>query len=417
MKGDVRMRKRRIILILLILNLVFSAGMTFAYWASSVLGNSQPGTGTIGVGDWGIPIFTTTEFYQFVNRTTSVSTEKYYIANDLDFSSYSWTPIVADRIFRGTLNGNGKTISNLTIDYNSSSIAYSGIFPRLDGATITNISFDNVQIVSFSSSTTRVAGLIAGDAYNAKDVNLSNITVNNVGVQGRSNNGVGGLIGFITGTNTRVIMNNIKATSLKAFNINSYAGGIVGSVAGNSRLEMYDIDFKGEAYSNNSSSYVGGLVGYVLSNGYLTIERAIVEAAFQNTQSTGSYTNLYSARYLGGIVGRHATASARSLMTDIYFTGFLFPSTATRRGDVGTISGLDSTVSTLTRAFYARVGFRPASGTTPTYTVPTVTGQMSTVVPPNNATAPTNAWWNTFYANFDSATWAQDGSGRPYLIR
>jgi hypothetical protein len=411
------MTKKKIILILLLLNIVFSAGMTFAYWASSILGNSQPGTGTVDIGDWGTPIFTTTEFYNFVNRTTSVSTEKYYLANNLDFSSYTWTPIAATRIFRGTLNGNGKTISNLTINYNSSTIAYSGIFPRLDGATITNLTLDNVQIVSYLSGTTRVAGLISGDAYNANTVNLSRITVRDSGVQGRSGSGVGGLIGFITGTNTTVIMNNIKASNLKAFNINSYAGGLVGSVASNSRLEMYDVDFSGEAYSNNSSSYVGGLVGYVLSNGYLTIERAVVEASFQNTQDTGSYTDLYSARYLGGIVGRNATVNARVVVSDTYFTGFLFPSTATRRGDVGTFAGAYSNLATLTRSSYARVGFRPAVGTTPTYTVPTVTGQNSTVVPPNNATAPTNVWWNTFYSNFDGLIWAQDGSGRPYLIR
>jgi hypothetical protein len=411
------MTKKKIILILLLLNIMFSAGMTFAYWASSILGNSQDGTGNVNIGDWGTPIFTTSEFYDFVNRTTSVSTEKYYLANNLDFSSYTWTPIAATRIFRGTLNGNGKTISNLTINYNSSSIAYSGIFPRLDGATITNISFDNVQIVSYLSSTTRVAGLIAGDAYNAKDVNLSYITVNNVGVQGRSGSGVGGLIGFITGTNTRVIMNNIKATSLKAFNISSNAGGLVGSVAGNSRLEMYDIDFIGEAYSNNGTSNVGGLVGYALSNSYITIERAVIEASFQNTLVTASpYTNLYSARNLGGVFGRHATASSRSFLTDVFYTGNLFPSTDTRRLDVGTISGLDSTQSTLTRSHYSRVGFR-ATGGVLSYTVTGWTGQMSTVVPPNNSTAPTNTWWNTFYSNFDTQIWAQDGSGRPYLIR
>jgi hypothetical protein len=315
------------------------------------------------------------------------------------------------------LNGNGKTISNLTINYNSSSIAYSGIFPRLDGATITNLTLDNVQIVSYLSGTTRVAGLISGDAYNAKTVNLSRITVRDSGVQGRSTNGVGGLIGFITGTNTTVIMNNIKATNLKVFNISTSAGGLIGNVAGSSRLEMYDVDFLGEAYSYNGTSNVGGLVGYALSNSYVTIERAIIEASFQNTLVTDApYTNLYSARYLGGVFGRHATATARTLLTDVFYTGDLFPSTDTRRLDVGTISGLDSTQATLTRTFYSRVGFRAAGGVL-SYTVTGWTGQMSTVIPPNNATAPTNAWWNTFYSNFDGLIWAQDGSGRPYLIR
>lgn len=411
------MKKRRIILILLILNIIFSAGMTFAYWASEILGGSQTGTGTVDIGDWGIPIFTPAEFYSFVDRTTSVSTEKYYLANDLDFSSYSWTPILATRIFRGTLHGNGKTISNLTIDYNASSIAYSGIFPRLDGATISNLTLDNVQIVSYLSSTTRVAGLISGDVYNAKNVNLSNLTIIDSGVQGRSGNGVGGLIGFITGTNTRVIMNNIKASNLKVFNVASGAGGLVGNVGGRAYIEMYDIDFQGEAYSYNGTSNVGGLIGYALSNSYITIERAIVEASFQNTLVTDApYTNLYSARNLGGIFGRHSTASARSLLTDVFYTGDLFPNSNARRNDVGTVSGLDSTQSTLNRVFYARVRFRDSSSNL-TYTLQSPTGQMSTVAPPNNITIPTT-WWDTFYVNFDPLVWTQDTPGtRPYLIR
>jgi hypothetical protein len=412
------MTKKKFILILLVLNIVFSAGMTFAYWASEILGVSQDGTGTLDIGDWGTPIFTTSEFYNFVNRTTSVSTEKYYLANDLDFSSYTWVPVLATRIFRGTLDGNGKTISNLTINYNSSSIAYSGIFPRIDGATVTDLTLDNVQIISYLSSSTRRSGLISGDAYNGKTNNLSYLTIIDSGVQGRSTNGVGGLVGYVSGTNTRVIMNNIKATNLKAWNYSTSTGGLIGTVTASSYIEMYDIDFQGEAYSYSSTSYVGGLIGYALSNSYITIERAVVEASFRNTLVTAApYTNLYSARYLGGIFGRHATASARSLITDVYYTGNLFPSTDTRRLDVGTISGLDSTQATLTRVSYARVGFR-ATGGVLSYTVTGWTGQMSTVVSPNNSTVPSATYWNSLYSQMDPLIWTQSSSGtRPYLIR
>lgn len=410
------MLKKKFILILLIFNVLFSAGMTFAYWASSIQGQSQNSNGQINIGDWGTPIFTPLEFYQFVDRV-SVSTDKYYLANDIDFSSFTWNPIVATRVFRGTLNGNGKTISNLTIDYNSSAIAYSGIFPRLDGATITDLSLNNVQIVSYLSTQGRVAGLISGDAYNGKTVNLSYITITNSGVQGNSNSGVGGLIGFVTGTNTKIIMNNIKATNLKVFNILAYAGGLIGTVAANSILEFYDVDFVGEAYAYPASSYVGGLIGYALRNSYVTIERALVEASFQNTLvNAAPYTGLFTSRYLGGIFGRHNTASNRSILTDVYYTGSLYNGVQNRRTDVGTVSGLDSTLSTLTRVNYARVGFRDGSENL-TYVVLAATGQMSTVVNPDNVTFPTT-YWNTLFSQMDPLVWTQSSSNtRPYLIR
>jgi hypothetical protein len=65
--------------------MLFSTGMSFAYWASSLSGNQNVGDGTLTLGDWydGIPIFTTDEFIQVI--TTPNNTNTYVLARDLIF--------------------------------------------------------------------------------------------------------------------------------------------------------------------------------------------------------------------------------------------------------------------------------------------------------------------------------------------
>lgn len=50
--------KKRMITLLIIFNTLFSIGMSFAFWASSISGNSVVSSGEITIGEWGIPIFT-----------------------------------------------------------------------------------------------------------------------------------------------------------------------------------------------------------------------------------------------------------------------------------------------------------------------------------------------------------------------
>jgi len=405
------------------MNAFFSIGMTFAFWASSVDSSGGNADGNIAIGDWGIPIFTPAEFYTFATKTDSVATDFYYLANDIDFSSFTWeyNALNNNVTFRGTLNGNGKTISNLTVTNNSTTYSYNGIFPRINGGTVYNITFDNVQIITNLSGTTQRSGLVSGNA-SGSTVTLDNITVINSGVQGNSTNGVGGLIGNVQGATTILNIYNVKATNLKVFNDNAYVGGLVGRIAtSGGRVNMYDIDFQGEVYSNltgnTSSSYAGGLIGFVRSGAFFTLERAIVEATFQNTLVTASNFLGYTNRYLGGFIGYNAAVSANVNLTNAFFTGSLYTRIDARRNDVGTVSGRDATQATLSNVFHSFVAYRSTGGGI-NYTETTQTGQMATVV--NPSAMPTVGWWDSAYAIFDAVNdlWAQDVvTGRLYLIR
>ena len=63
------------------------------------------------------------------------------------------------------------------------------------------------------------------------------------------------------------------------------------------------------------------------------------------------------------------------------------------------------------------VAFRSSSGTAIYVPDVTLRGIAATMV--NAQAMPSLAWWNTFSTEFDNANdlWAQDGTGRLYLVR
>jgi len=393
--------------------------MSFAFWASEVSGNANNGGGTVVIGDWGIPIFTAQEFYDFATKSNSVLTDQYYLHNDIDFTGFTWTYNSTNNqvIFRGTLNGNGKKLMNLTITNSSTSYLYNGIFPRSIGSTIYDLTLENVHTVTNLSGSTQRAGLLIGRAEGGTTT-LSDIKIIDSSVQGNSTNGVGGLVGNVLNSTTIVNISNIKATNFKIFNDAAYVGGLVGRIATlGAQVNVTDVDFQGEVYSNitsnTGSSYAGGIIGYIPSGGRFTLNRSIIEATFQNTLVTSSNFNGYTNRYLGGVIGGNASATANVNIQNMFFTGSLYTRIDARRNDVGTISGQDSTQATTSNVFHSMVAYRALGGAV-TYTTTTQTGQMAVRV--NASTMPDQAWWNSFYTNFTSnSLWLQDGTGRPYL--
>ncbi len=412
--------KIKIIIMLITLNLIFSAGMTFAYWASSILGNQDQGNGLVDIGFWGIPIYTAQEFYDFATKTNSVATDLYYLHNDIDFTGFTWTYNASNNnvTFRGTLNGNGKKLSNLTITNNSTSYLYNGIFPRGNGANVYDLTLENVNTVTNLSGTSQRSGLLFGNVWGGTN-NITNVKVIDSGSQGNSTNGVGGLVGNVQNSTTILNLTQIKAVNLKVFNDNSYVGGLVGRIAtSGGRVNMIDIDFEGDVYSNitsnTGSSYAGGLIGFVRSGAFFSLERAVVEATFQNTLVTASNYLGYTNRYLGGIIGYNAAVTANVTLDTVYFTGSLYTRIDARRNDVGTVTGQDTTQASLTNVYHAYVAYRSVGGGV-NYTATTQTGQMATLV--SDTTPPSQAQYDTFYAWLVAGNpfWQQDGTGRPFL--
>lgn len=424
-KGVVKMsfiskRKLIIVYILIFLNIIFSVGLSYAYWADSIQGNGNSGQSLVSIGDWGVPIFTAQQFYDVATNSNSNSTDAFYLANDIDFSGFNWTydANIYNATFKGKIDGKGHTISNLTITNNDPSYLHLGIFARVDGAKVSNLILDHVHLETDIASTSLRAGLLGGTAIGGP-ITYDNIRVEQCSVIGTNSGGVGGLLGQIRNTGTEVILSNIKVNQLKVFNSVANVGGLVGRINAGASLYMNDIDFLGDIYSdvttNNGASNAGGLLGYALADTYVTIERSIVEATFQNTLVTDSNYLGYANRYLGGFIGRNSSLESNVYIVDSFFTGSLYSRTNLRRSDVGTVIGNNIYNATLSSVFYAYVSFRATNGSF-SYTETGQTGQMSTVV--SSTSMPSQAWWDSAYAILYAADplWEQTPvTGRPYL--
>ncbi|MCF7929921.1 MAG: InlB B-repeat-containing protein [Acholeplasmataceae bacterium] len=251
----------------------------------------------------GTPITTAQEFNN-VSNSGEVGT--YYLANDIDFSTHTWTYVNFN--FQGIINGNGKTLSNLTL-YGTDR---TGIFSRVKNTEIYNLTLDNIQITS-----TNRAGILVGEA-DGDSVSLHHIRIINSSVSGNSSNGVGGLIGY-TKPGFTVDINNIIIQNTSIINASSAAGALIGMTDSgyvNIRdINIIDTDVTG-------SNRTGGIYGEIKGTPIISIERGVIDV------------HLITAQYLGGVVGRNQATSGVTI-SDLLITGSM---TSTNK-DVGLVSG------------------------------------------------------------------------------
>jgi len=407
--------KKKIIFILLAINLVAFVGATYAFWASSIAGDTGQTNSNVAVGNWGTPIFTPQEFFDFATKTNSLITDEYYLANDIDFTGFNWVynTVFQNAIFRGTLNGNNKILANLTITNDLAGTLHLGIFPRIAGGRIFNLTLEGVHLETDFNNTSVRAGLLAGTA-NGGTVEISNVRVSNSTIIG-SRQGVGGLIGLSTGATTIVNIDNVKMNNLKIFSTAAGIGGIVGRVSTGATVNLTDIDLQGDIFTTNVTANGGGLVGHVRLATFVTINRAIVEATFQNTFVTSTNYLDYNGRHFGGFIGYNQTQSVNLNITNAFFTGSLYTQTNSRRNRVGTVVGRVSNTATINNVFHSQVAYRDASGGI-VFTTTSQFGQMSPFVSQTNM--PTNSWWNNFATSFLPAdlAWTQEAATRRLVL-
>lgn len=223
----------------------------------------------------------------------------YYLVNDIDLANAAWTPIN----FGGTLDGRGFAIKNL----NASDASAAGLFNRLRGATIENLT---VQGKVFGNEK---AGGFAAYAQDSTINNcVSNVYVSNIGdynastLPGRGiSPRIGGFVGEMSGGS--VIKNSVNKGTI------SYSGRIAND---NNAYwyQLYDGKTRSVEYFDTYSAGVGGITGGVKdSTTSLAITNCMneggnVAAAFKRYERSLGTTkrkdsDLITAAYAGGIVG------------------------------------------------------------------------------------------------------------------
>ncbi|SHE94614.1 The GLUG motif-containing protein, partial [Psychroflexus salarius] len=171
----------------------------------------------------------------------------YVLGADIDMSGYNdFVPIPSQQTsFTGTFNGNGYTISNLSITTTEGS--NTGLFSHIDEDAV------------------------------VQNLNLNNITVDAVG----ENNGI--IAGELSGTINQVSVNGHLVSVL------GVSGGAVGDVNASGQIQNTHAAVLVEITKNNDNIDVGGLVGFN-------------EGLIENSSATG---NVFAYRDVGGLVGEN----------------------------------------------------------------------------------------------------------------
>ena len=263
--------------------------------------------------------------YKLTNNIT-FNEDDFEPNGDFYNAGYNWYSI---NNFTGIFDGNNKNIKGLRV-YIGLSEMNMGLFGKIEGATIKNITFENCS----SHATSGNFGIVAGMSINSTFENItvlnSNITVMNksnagaiVGSDESSTfknisslkNSIGGIsgnlnkkIGGIVGVSKNTLFNNISNTSTVYGGYLSNVGGIVGESNNATIINSTNSGNIKISYASNvpDTSTTGGIVGTSL------------DSTIISSNNDGAINGRFT---MGGIVGK----SNNTYIKDVYNNGAILP--------------------------------------------------------------------------------------------
>ena len=222
-----------------------------------------------------IPVMqTNTAAFNTYANTTNGRTRHYKLIQNILLTTpaageSNWTAISS---FEGSFNGQGYTISNLTIN---STANYQGMFGTINSAGI-------VQNVGL------VGGSVIGNGYIGGIAGSNSGIVTNCYATGSASAAASSRVGGIVGSNSGTVTNCYAAGDVSAADNSGSAGGIVGS--NSSSGTVTNCCTTGNISATGSSGSAGGIAG---SNG----------GTVTNCYTTGSASVTDTYGEAGGIVG------------------------------------------------------------------------------------------------------------------
>lgn len=241
----------------------------------------------------------------------SFSGKSYRLTQDIDMENVPMQPI--KEFADGTFDGDGHTISNLTI---SAASGNAGLFAETNSSTVfKNIILHNVSVTLTGGSYAGVGGLI-GKIYGSTTIQgcgVSGAVTYSSGYSYNSGN-VGGLVGYLNGKCT--IKESYSQAMIKNENNNSSstAGGLLGKTGNYYTLSVTDCYASGDVTA--AGGRAGGFTGDVYcSNGY-----------------KHTYTNCYAAGKVTAPADKGFGFAYSSARTGYSFTKCYYNNTANSEG-------------------------------------------------------------------------------------
>jgi hypothetical protein len=250
-------------------------------------------------------------------------TGDYVLSNDIDFSDVAYDiPFPSGKNFSGTFDGQGFTLSNITI---TDIETYTGVFGYISSGEITNVNLDNIVIgteeAPLETTTSTRVGFVAGYASSSSAI-ISDINVSNSMIYFSSYSKittyVGGIVGEMRGALSNVSTTNITISVEQNSYSDTKIGGIVGllyedasitEASSSGNIELV-VDSEGLGNDIDSYIYVGGVIGRnnatdvvdSVTNIYSLVDIS-ADVSYNTLESTesGSY-----ALNIGGLIGLSA---------------------------------------------------------------------------------------------------------------
>ena len=315
------------------MSLVLSAAVTFTSIFAGAGITVSAASGISGDGSQEDPYVITNyeglkEFGDIVNTSGA---ENFYAKLGADIKGSAndpLTPIGDCEDYRINFDGNGKTISNVTVEKNYK--PYAGFFGNLGSLQISEVTFEKCSVTSIMAN---AVGMVVGylNASRTSEQDFYHVNLKNCSVHGTSN--VGGLIGSMGSEYTGsgevnyctvedsvisgrsnvggIVGNNLyQLTGCQVLNSSVRGDGTdaknIGGIVGNNRNTLIAISATAKenhiascTFSGQVSAYdgtnVGGIAGYAETNIYSC---KVIE-----TPSGNGVTRLYGLKNVGGVVG------------------------------------------------------------------------------------------------------------------
>lgn len=188
---------------------------------------------------------------------------------DIDLEGEEWTPITS---LTGYLDGDGHTISNLTLKGGNGSYNYqsgtvyvnTGLIGELNGSVI-NLKLNNVNITDAGQYNN--IGALVGKIADGSTSKIDNCTVSGTATssKGNGNTLIGGLVGMVsgaTGAHTILTINNCVSNVTLTGASSNYVGGFLGSAQYFSEVTITKCAELGNISGRCNS---GGVIGYINS--------------------------------------------------------------------------------------------------------------------------------------------------------
>ncbi|MCL1925719.1 MAG: hypothetical protein FWF95_01105 [Syntrophorhabdaceae bacterium] len=264
-----------------------------------------------------------------VNTGTESSDMYYQLGRNIDLSAYKsskgWIPIGITYWFTGNFDGNGKTVTNLFID-DDSSIDPAGLFGRIDdGGTVKNLGIEGADITGGSLYVGGVAGRVGVGSSGS----VSNCYVTGKVSGEQTVGGVAGHVGSGGSVSDCYVTGKVSGEQI--------VGGVVGNVgSGGSVINCYAT---GKVSGEN---FVGGVAGSVVYGGSVTGCAALNPEIERNSGANTTF---------GRVAGSTSTLVNNVALSDMTPPGgIVFAGTASNKDGANITKGEAKTQTTYSGA-------------------------------------------------------------------